>query len=59
MYSVEPYGNGFILCDYSGNRGQFGAAYRGRDGEWRDQPIGIPPFDTEADATASAMESAE
>lgn len=42
-YAVESYGGGFILCDYSGKRGKFGAAYLGIDGEWRSQPMGMTP----------------
>ena len=53
-YAVESYGGGFILCDYSGKRGKFGAAYRGKDGEWRSQPIGMTPFATEEMAWATA-----
>ena len=53
-YAVEPYGGGFILVDYSGKRGTFGAAYRGRGDVWFNQPSGMSPFATEADAWAAA-----
>lgn len=49
-YSIEQYGGGFLVADYSGNRGKFGAAYAGENGEWRDQPIIDAPFDTESAA---------
>lgn len=48
--AIESYGGGFILADYSGNRGKFGAAYCGSDGLWRDQPIGMEPFQTKEEA---------
>lgn len=49
-YKIEPYGKGFIVADYSGNRGKFGAAYAGKTGEWHIQPIALDPFATEDDA---------
>lgn len=49
-HSIESYGGGFIVADYTGKRGKFGAAYAGKDGVWRDQPVGIPPFATREDA---------
>jgi hypothetical protein len=56
-WSIENYGKGVIVADYSGKRGKFGAAYAGRDGLWRDQPAGIDPFtDTQ---TAEAFAKAE
>lgn len=45
--SIEPYGGGFILADYSGKRGKVGASYCGSDNEWRDQPVGMTPFKSE------------
>jgi hypothetical protein len=49
-YTIEAYGGGWIIADYSGNRGKFGAAYRGRSAEWHDQPIVNDPFAKEYDA---------
>jgi len=46
-YAVESYGGGFIVVDYSGKRGEFGAAYRGMGGEWRSQPVVQDPYPTE------------
>ena len=46
-YVIEAYGGGFIVVDYSGKRGQFGAAYTGSDGVWRSQPMGMTPFETQ------------
>jgi hypothetical protein len=31
-FAIEKYGKGFIVADYNGKRGKFGAAYAGRDG---------------------------
>ena len=56
-YDVESYGGGFIVCDYSGQRGE--AAYCGTDGAWRTQPIGIPPFATWDEAWDFARKDAE
>ncbi len=53
-YAIENYGKGCIVADYSGNRGKFGAAYAGKDGEWHDQPIGIEPFTDTQTAEAFA-----
>jgi hypothetical protein len=50
MYAIEKFAGGFIVADYSGKRGKFGAAYSGTDGLWRDQPAGMPPFATKDDA---------
>lgn len=44
--AIEEFGNGYIVADYSGNRGRQGAAYAGVDGIWQDQPMGIDPFPT-------------
>lgn len=52
MMAVEKFGGGFIVSDYTGQRGKFGAAYAGKDGVWRDQPVGMPPFATQAEADA-------
>jgi len=38
-YKVEDFARGFIIVDYSGRRGKFGAAYTGKDMVWRDQPL--------------------
>jgi viroplasmin and RNaseH domain-containing protein len=43
-FSIESYGGGYIVVDYSGNRGSFGAAYFGQDGTWNSQPIVRDPF---------------
>lgn len=49
---VERYGTGFILADYSGNRGD--ASYCGVSMAWSSQPITIrDPFPTEGDAVAA------
>ena len=55
-YSIEPYGTGFLVADYSGKRGKHGAAYAGKDGVWRDQPVGISPFESRADAEKFASD---
>lgn len=49
-YSIEPYGCGFLVADYSGNRGEHGAAYCGVSLEWSSQPIVRDPFPTRSDA---------
>ena len=46
--AVEPYAGGFLLADYSGNRGQ--ASYCGRSMSWSSQPIVNDPFPTEESA---------
>ena len=51
--AVESYARGFMLADYSGNRGE--AAYCGRSLEWRRQPVCSDPFATEADAVSAAL----
>ena len=44
--AIEKYGNGFILADYSGNRGE--AAYCGQECKWRGIPVNLgPEFPTE------------
>jgi hypothetical protein len=53
--AIEPYAGGFIVADYSGKRGRFGAAYAGTDGLWRDQPLAIPPFATKEAAEEWVM----
>lgn len=45
-YAIESYGTGFIVADYSGERGRHGAAMAGLDGVWKSQPIGLTPFPT-------------
>jgi len=52
--SVESYARGFMLCDYSGKRGE--ASYCGRSMEWRRQPSCSDPFATEVDAISAALE---
>lgn len=54
-YAVEKYADGFILCDYSGKRGKFGAAYLGKCGDWKSQPLGLIPFLTEEKAWEAAI----
>lgn len=44
-YEIEPWGDGFIVADYSGHRGE--AAYAGADCVWKAQPVGMVPFPTE------------
>jgi hypothetical protein len=55
-YAIEQYGNGFIVADYSGERGSHGAAFTGTDGVWRNQPIGMPPFASKDAAEAFVKE---
>ena len=50
--NVERYGAGFILADYSGNRGE--ASYCGISKSWSSQPIVRDPFPTESAAIAAA-----
>ncbi len=52
---VESYGGGFIVADYSGNRGE--ASYCGTDGRWTMQPIVRCPFPTEDEAWSFAAKS--
>lgn len=48
-FSIEPYGGGFIIADYSGKRGE--ASYCGKEMKWSSQPIVQPPFfETEEEA---------
>lgn len=49
-YAIEDYGTGYIIADYSGNRGKYGAAYAGVALDWDSQPIVRDPFPTEAAA---------
>jgi hypothetical protein len=53
---IEDYAGGFIVVDYSGKRGKFSAAFVGKDGVWKHQPISLIPFETReaAEAWASA-----
>lgn len=53
-YAIDKYGSGFIVADYSGKRGRFGAAYAGRDGKWKSQPIIAEPFTSFEEAEAFA-----
>ncbi len=53
-FAVESYAGGFMLVDYSGNRGKFGAAYTGTDMDWRSQPQVSCPFNSEDEAWAKA-----
>lgn len=53
-YMIENYGKGVIVADYSGNRGEFGAAFAGKNGVWKDQPVNIEPFSDEETAKAFA-----
>lgn len=56
--AVEPYGGGFILADYSGNRGE--ASYRGVRDQWSPQPIQLKPvFPTKEEAIAEAIAADE
>lgn len=48
-FSIESYGGGFIIADYSGKRGD--ASYCGKTMQWTSQPIVKPPFfETEQEA---------
>ncbi|MDE1673814.1 hypothetical protein [Nocardia gipuzkoensis] len=58
-YDIEPYAGGFIIADYSGNRGHFGAAYAGVSLEWNEQPTVGDPFPTEAAARQAAADQAD
>ena len=49
-YVIEQLGAGFVVIDASGERGKFGEAYAGSDKTWRDQPVGVPPFETQSAA---------
>jgi len=51
-YAIEAYGKGYLIADYSGNRGKHGAAYRGVSDKWLDQPQVSDPFSTIALAEA-------
>ncbi len=53
--AVEPYADGFILADYSGNRGE--ASFCGKSMEWSRQPIVRDPFETEAAAVEAGMKA--
>jgi hypothetical protein len=55
--SIESYGGGFIIADYSGKtETRFGARYCGESKEWRDQPVVRDPFQTEEEAVKAASE---
>lgn len=45
-YAVESFGDGFIVADFSGERGKFGEAYMGADRKWHSQPINIDRHNT-------------
>lgn len=49
-YVIESYAGGYIIADYSGNRGSFGAAYRGVSDNWSDQPIVSDPIPSKQQA---------
>lgn len=51
--SVERYGAGYLLADYSGHRGE--ASFCGISGEWRHQPIVYDPFLSVEAATTAAV----
>lgn len=46
--SVERYSDGWMLADYSGNRGP--ASFTGKSMEWQSQPVISDPFSTKAEA---------
>jgi len=56
-YQIEPYADGYLVADYSGNRGAFGAAYAGRDGWWHDMPLNLDPFPSKETAETFAKSS--
>lgn len=51
--AVESCARGFMLADYSGDRGE--ASYCGKSMEWRPQPICSDPFATEEDTVSAAL----
>lgn len=51
--AVESYAGGFMLADYSGERGE--AAYCGRSLQWRRIPSCSDPFATKEDAVSAAL----
>lgn len=53
--AVESYADGFILADYSGNRGE--ASYCGVSMSWSRQPLIRDPFPTK-EAAVKAGEAA-
>ena len=53
--SVESYGGGYILADYSGNRGE--ASYRGSSDNWIKQPMVRDPFPDKESAISAGVES--
>lgn len=52
---VEPYAYGFILADYSGNRGE--ASYCGVSMRWSRQPIVPDPFPSAEAAVKAGADS--
>ena len=53
--SVERYGTGYLLADYSGNRGE--ASYCGISMAWSRTPIVRDPFPTKEDAIKAGYDS--
>jgi hypothetical protein len=53
--AVDSYGGGFILADYSGNRGE--ASYCGVSMSWSLQPIVRDPFPTVEAAVAAGVDA--
>jgi len=53
--SVEAYGSGFMLADYSGKRGV--AAFCGLSMNWGGQPVIDDPFPTEEAALKAGLDS--
>lgn len=53
--AVERYGTGYLLADYSGNRGE--ASYCGKSMQWRKVPIVHDPFDDQESAIEAGMKS--
>lgn len=51
--AIEPYANGYLLADYSGNRGE--ASYCGVSMDWRRQSIVHDPFPTKEEAFAAGI----
>ncbi|MEE8151306.1 MAG: hypothetical protein V3T43_06280 [Nitrosomonadaceae bacterium] len=51
---AEKYGMGYMIANYTGDVGKFGAGYAGMEefskGIWNSQPITDTPFSTEEDA---------
>ncbi len=53
--SIESYGGGWIIADYSGKRGE--ASYRGIAPTWSRQPIVSDPFQTKDAAVEVACKN--